>query len=395
LKSSRLFLLGCYAFIALGVSTGVIGPALPTLAAHANVSLDQAGYLFATMSIGYLISAPMISWAGPRVGTRVMLIVSPLIGIASMVIFALGQAMPVLMLGTVLLGIGQSGTQVAYNAMFGSSEGASKKLGQLNAFYGIGALLAPLVASFGYAQFAEATVAFVVAAALLAVLSVGAVLWRGNKSKGQRSRGAGERVSSAPSPLTSPAPLRSPTLWLMSIVMGLYVGCEVAFSGWTTEFTRRSTGIPLAQAAASTSVFWVGLALSRYFAPTLFRIQPARLVLLMFGVTVAGYVLMAAFGSALPVVLAGAFVVGAGMGPVYPTLIAIAIQRFPQYATLMASVLTSVGSLGALFLPTWVGVVLTTQSLTGAWLLQVGVLGIVAALWFVELRRTRPESAVA
>ena len=79
--------------------------------------------------------------------------------------------------------------------------------------------------------------------------------------------------------------------------------------------------------------------------------------------------------------MTGAFIVGVGMGPIYPTLIAIGIQRFPKHATLMASALTSAGSIGALFLPTWVGVVLTTQSLPGAWLLQVGVLAMVAALW--------------
>lgn len=311
-----------------------------------------------------------------------MLIISPILGIASMILFALGRAMPVLMLGTALLGISQSGTQVAYNAMFGASEGASRKLGQLNAFFGIGALLAPLLASFGYAQFAEATMAFVVAAVLLLVLSLGAVLWRDGAQREMRREGDEERGSMSPHPPISSSPLRSPTLWLMSAVMGLYVGCEVAFSGWTTEFTRRSTGIPLAEAAASTSVFWVGLALSRYFAPSLIRIKPARLVLLMVGVAIAGYLLMAVLGAMLPFVMLGAFIVGAGMGPVYPTLIAIAIQRFPQHATLMASVLTSAGSIGALFLPTWVGVVLTTQSLIGAWLLQAGVLGLVAALWF-------------
>ena len=381
LNSSRLFLLGCYAFITLGVSAGVIGPALPTLAAHAQVSLDQAGYLFASLSVGYLVSAPIISWVGPRVGTRVMLIVSPLINIASMMILALGRALPMLMLGTVLLGIGQSGTQVAYNAMFGTAEGASKKLGQLNAFFGIGALLAPLLASFGYAQFGEATLAFFVAAVLLVILSIGAGLWRGeaDQVKGRQSEGVSVALS-PPHPVI-PSPLRSRTLWLMSAVMGLYVGCEVAFSGWTTEFTRRSTGIALAEAAASTSVFWVGLALSRYFMPSLLRIKPAALVLVMIGLTIAGYGLMTALGSVLAGVMLGAFVVGAGMGPVYPTLVAIGIQRFPRHATLIASVLTSAGSIGALFLPTWVGVVLTTQSLPGAWLLQVGVLAIVGVMW--------------
>ena len=379
----RLFLLGCYAFATLGVCAGVIGPALPTLATHANITLDQAGYLFTSLSAGYLISAPLIGWVGPRAGTRIMLIFSPLLSIISMGLFVFGRALPVLMVATALLGLGQSGTQVAYNAMFGVGQDSSKKLGQLNAFFGVGALVAPLLASFGYTQFGEATLAFVVAAALLLLLSLGAFLWRGGRQDDRVRGRQGERATLTPSPhhLVPLSPLRNSTLWLMSAVMGLYVGCEVAFSGWTTEFTRQSTGIALAQAAASTSVFWVGLALSRYFATSVIRLKPTQLVLLMLSIMIAGYVFMIALGSVLPLAMTGAFIVGVGMGPIYPTLIAIGIQRFPKHATLMASALTSAGSIGALFLPTWVGVVLTTQSLPGAWLLQVGVLAMVAALW--------------
>jgi hypothetical protein len=149
LKSSRLFLLGCYAFVTLGVCTGVIG---------------------------------------------------------------------------------QSGTQVAYNAMFGASKdserdesgnSASKKLGQLNAFYGVGALVAPLLASFGYAQFGEATVAFVIGALLLVALSLGAAVWRGDQDKKKGRQGEEGIASPSPCLPFPPSPMRSSTFWLMCLVMGL------------------------------------------------------------------------------------------------------------------------------------------------------------------------------
>src|SRR5262245_57250527 len=116
-RSSRegftpLFILGCYAFVSLGVSAALLGPALPTLASRAGVSLEQVGFIFTTMSLGYLASAPLISLLGPRIGTRNMLIFSPLLVMVAMALLALGAQLSVFFVATFLLGLGQSGTPV-------------------------------------------------------------------------------------------------------------------------------------------------------------------------------------------------------------------------------------------------------------------------------------------
>ena len=80
-----------------------------------------------------------------------------------------------------------------------------------------------------------------------------------------------------------------------------------------------------------------------------------------------------------------AFITGFGFGPVYPTLIAVGIQRFPRHATLIASALTSSGSVGALVLPPLTGALLTNNPPNG-WLLLIGVMVIVIGAW-VGLRR--------
>jgi|GEM_PF-2548109 len=392
--SSRLFLLGCYAFISLGVSAGVLGPGLNTLAHYSQISLDQTGTIFTAMAVGYLLSAPLISLLGPRIGVRNMLIFSPLLGALSMVMFAMGRTLPMQWLSAVLLGISQSGTQVGYNAMFGTGPNSSRQLNQINAFFGIGALTAPLVASFGYQQFGEATIAFMVAAVMTLPLTIGAFLWRGGIPARATSTSASTKAAHAPQPRpVHPVggnlrePMRHSVFWLICTVMAVYVGCEVAFSGWTTEFTRQGLNISVAQAAASTSAFYVGLALSRYFSNSVLRVPPATLVLIVLLVALAGYAVMlvatvsaGANSMGLPLVLAGAFVVGAGMGPIYPTLISIAIQRFPRHATPLASILTSSGSAGALFLPSLVGTVLATQSALAAWGLQMVLLVLILGL---------------
>jgi fucose permease len=178
--------------------------------------------------------------------------------------------------------------------------------------------------------------------------------------------------------------LASPVAWGLCVVMGLYVGCEVAFSGWATEFTSRTTGMSTAQAAIVVSIFWAALALSRYFTHVIVsRVSSVALVSLLFALAGAGLAVMLLAGWASAAVWPGAFLVGAGFGPIYPTLIAIGIQRFPFAARMIASVLTSTGSIGALFLPALTGFAMSAPALgaAGAWVMLAGLLALVIGLW--------------
>jgi fucose permease len=111
------------------------------------------------------------------------------------------------------------------------------------------------------------------------------------------------------------------------------------------------------------------------------------IVLLVLTSALGLIVMLLARGSSA-VTLVGAFVVGLGFGPIYPTLVAVGIQRFPQAAQMVASVLTSAGSIGSLFLPTLTGVVMAAgpAGAINAWLLLLSMLGLVIALWLLAQR---------
>lgn len=391
--TSPPFILGCYAFVSLGVNAALLGPALPTLAAKANAGLDRTGLIFASMSLGYLTSAPLINTIGVRMGARAMLIVSPLVVIGSMVLLALGAHLNAFFVATYLLGLGQSGSQVAYNAMFGlQAEGrrASAVLNRLNAFFGIGALVGPLFVAASYTLINEATLAFWIAAAMALPLTLGALWARDGLRHSSLPHATSPDGSAARRLLTSPA------AWGLCVVMGLYVGCEVAFSGWATEFTSRMTGVSTAQAAVAVSIFWAALALSRYFTHIVMRRIPSvALISLLFALAIVGLAVMLLAGQTSAAAWVGAFLVGAGFGPIYPTLIAIGIQRFPFAAQMIASVLTSTGAVGALFLPTLMGFAMDVSALgaVSAWVMLAGVLVLVIGLWQFTRRALAREDA--
>ena len=377
---NRLFLLGCYAFISIGVSASIIGPGLPTLAQNAQMSLEQGGYIFTGMSAGYLLSAPLIQWLRTRITTRVLLFSSPWLVIASMILFVLGRSFVVQMVGAVLLGLGHSGTQVSFSVLFGSGPNSSGVLNRLNAFFGVGALAGPLIASLGYTWLGVATPAFVCAAIMALPLSIGALVWRGNSGSATAATNEADRPSNYSSPW------RTLSFWFMLIIMALYVGTEISFSGWATEFARRQANVDVAHAATSVSLFFMGIAMSRYSIGAFTRrIAPLTYVGGLLVLTTLALLVMM-LSNQMATMLICAFVVGFGFGPVYPTLIAAGIQRFPHHATLIASGLTSSGSIGAFVLPPLTGILLSNNP-THGWQLLIGIMLIVLGGWTL-LRRT-------
>jgi FHS family glucose/mannose:H+ symporter-like MFS transporter len=385
MRAPAFFALACYAFVSLGISAALQGPLLPTLAARANVGLEQIGVIFTWMSLGYILSAPLINTIGARIGLRGMLLTSPLVVIASMALLALSDRLEMLFLGGCLLGLGQSGTQVAYNTLFGAQSGArsdTARLNRLNAFFGLGALIGPLFVSASYILVGDGRLAPCVAAAMALPLTIGAIA----------ARQVPSRSGTAPAGHNAKRLLASPVAWALCLVMALYVGCEVAFSGWTAEFTRRAAGTSAAQAATAVSVFWAALAFSRYCAPVaLMRLSPIQLIGMLFGVSVLGLIVMLMAQQVSVAAWLGAALVGVGLGPIYPTLVAIGIQQFPFAARMITSALTSVGAVGALFIPALTGVAMESGAAAGteAWLLLIGVLLIMLALWGTMRRGLR------
>ncbi len=362
-----------------------MGPALPTLTQHSHVSLEQGGYLFTSMSMGYLLSAPIITWLRARISTRVMLFGSPWLVIVGMALLALGRSFTVQLCGALLLGLGQSGTQVGYNVLFGSGPKSSGVLNRLNAFFGLGALIGPLMASWGYAWLGEATPAFVAAILLAAPLPIGAFLWKGH---GLIAPTSVESTLHDHASTNLVSPWTMPVFWLMLGIVGLYVGIEISFSGWVTEFSRNHAQVNLASAALSTSAFFIGVALSRYVLESMthtqtgaHRINPLTYVAWLLGLGTLAMSLMLVF-NALWVMLVCAFVVGFALGPIYPTLIATGIQLFPRHATLIASGITSAGSIGAIALPPFVGAFLTTSPVN-AWTLLIVIMLLGLISWGV------------
>ncbi len=382
MNSRVLVILGCYVFAVLGLNIAVMGPSLQSLATQTNSPIEAFGYLFTAVSAGYLISAPLISILGKRLSTRAMLS-APVVLIGAMLLVTLSTSLTVVLIGALLLGFGQSITQVGYTALLGmrfkGQPNGDATINRVNAFYGIGALIGPVIVSASYRLTGGASSAFWIAIALSATILV-----------------LGLRVRLTPPPAESATAanpvqrnvLSSPIFLMMAATMAVYVGVEVAFSGWTTEFTKRATLVDVAQASFASSMFFAGMALSRYFANLLLRwLQPTTLVTAMLVLSTAGLCIMILPGASFFIALLGSGLIGFGLGPVYPTLVALAMQRFPQAARLTSSYLTSAGSIGAITAPPIVGgFIAGVGTLNTGWLVLAGLNALCVLIWLLTVR---------
>jgi fucose permease len=378
-------------FGTLGLNIAILGPSLQDLALRTGSPIETFGFLFTAVSLGYLLSAPVVAGLGRRLSTRAML-AAPAIIVAGLICLAIARDVPLIMFGAALLGFGQASTQVAYTTLLGDrlrgQPHSDAKINRANASYGVGALAGPIIVSLSYRMVNGAGTAFAVAIACsVAMLVIGQLIPLPPPQAQHTTQDMSRRKV-----------LLSPVFLLLVATMAVYVGIEVAFSGWTTEFTKRILSIDVAQASFASSLFFAGLALSRYFANLLLKLTtPGRLIAGMLVVSILGLICMVARTGLFGITLFGSALVGFGLGPVYPTIIALGMRQFPGAARHVSSVLTSSGSIGSITMPPVVGnYIASDATLPTAWHVLSVFCGLTLLFWSLAMRslkRIAPNAA--
>lgn len=148
-QESRAAITAAYfgAFIALGLTTGALGPTLPGLAARAHVRLSVVSYLFTVRSLGYVFG----SLRGGRLFDRRA--GNPVIAVMLIAMAAMLVVVPLtpsfLMLAAVILVLGaaEATLDVGANTLLVWTHGhrVGPVMNVLHSCFGIGAMVAPVI----------------------------------------------------------------------------------------------------------------------------------------------------------------------------------------------------------------------------------------------------------
>ncbi|HEU5344666.1 MAG TPA: MFS transporter [Ktedonobacterales bacterium] len=395
------------AFILVGLNDGVIGVLLPSIIAHYHISTATVGLLFPAASLGYLCAAFNSGFLLERLGRRVYLSSGALVWIAGMVGFAMLPPFYALLPALFAIGFGVAILDAGLNAYIAELPRGVSLLNYLHAFYGVGALLGPLLATAMLGSVFGWNATYYALALGVAVALVGfALRFERRRVHGAADASSGEGghghpgasgVSSMGRGLLRAA-LRSPVVWLCAIFLFVYVGVEVSLGAWSYSLLTAGRDIATSQAGWMVSGYWLGLTLGRFtLARRVERVGPRRAIQWLTVGVVAGIALVwapvGAAGAGAWLAALGLWVVGFSLGPIFPSVIAVisALTR-PRLRQSAIGFAASLGSMGGAFFP-WVAANLAQH--LGLWSLlpyTAALTLLLLALWLWLRRNLTPQS---
>ncbi len=379
-SSSPSISLAFFGFVLIGISGGGNGVLLPSLSSFYHVGDAIIGLLFLVSSLGYFLSALSSGLLAERLGLRWLLGVGAIILLPGLLGFGLELPFVVLLFARLLIGLGIGIIETGFNVFITALPRHTTLLNYLHAFYGVGALVGPLIAStilalaWGWNSF------YLLMLGLSLPLLLGLTTFF--RPPASTPPAQEDEVVSKENVLS--ATLKLPVVWHAAIFLLVYVGVEVSLGNWTYSFLLEARQQGTVAAGWIVSGFWLGLTLGRFTLQALAE----RLGI---GTKVLMYTCLAGLGIGLGLVwlvplgaiaAIGFCFIGLSLAPIYPLTVAIAPRLVPaRLAASTIGLLVSVSIIGLALFPWLAGVL---AQFIGIWTLLPYTLGltvVMLALW--------------
>jgi fucose permease len=376
--------LAFFAFIVIGASDGAVGVLIPDIRSHYAVDKAIVSWLFLCSSSGYLVAAFNSGFLVQKLGQRRFL----LLGGSALIVGALSISVvppfALLTLPFFLVGFAIATLDTGLNAYMANLPRSAERLNYLHAFYGVGALLGPIIASailvvgltwnyvyglwviLGLFFFSGVASAFKKQAAVpVSQFPDDTNLHRppGQFSKrNMQSRSRIARVRLVPlnadwyemqDKTSSMANvLRLPVTWIVAIFLFFYVGTEISLGTWGYSFLTEQRQQPALFSAWIVSGYWMGLTLGRIVLAQLVTWLSERVAI---QICVIGAMLGVLLTWLIPIGILpalGLCLTGFCLGPIFPTTMALMPQLFSQRQIATAiGLVASLGGLGGTLFP--------------------------------------------
>ena len=226
-----------FAFILIGMNDGTVGELLPTMQTSYHVGKDTLSLLFLADTLGYLTASFNNGLLLNKLGNRHFLLLGTLLMVLGFALFSSRPPFLLLLVGIVPIGFSGAMLDAGLNSYIASLLENTALLNYLHAFYGMGALLGPLVASgFLALGLGWNSVYFVwIGVAMLVFLGTGFTFSRrARTSQTEEPEAEGNVLFLA---------LRQHVVWLAALFLLFYVGTEVSLDRQNTLRWRNASGV--------------------------------------------------------------------------------------------------------------------------------------------------------
>jgi fucose permease len=385
----RLLLLIAYGgFISLGLPDTVAGVAWPSVRDTFVLPQSGLGLVFLALGCGYCASSFFGGKLTLALGIGTLLTGSSFLVAIAMFGNALAPIWPVFVAGAVIWGLGSGAIDSGLNA-YVASHFSARHVNWLHAFYSLGATLGPLlmtamVVRAGSWRLGYALVGGVVLALTVAFLSTRR-LWGGPP---------GPAAGEVHEPVSMGAALCSSLVWLQVVVFFLYTGLEFTAGQWAFTLFTESRAVRTDVAGLLAGSYFGAIGVGRLlFGAVADRIGVDRLVRWATRAALLGAALLA-FGAPVEVSGFGLVVLGLGLAPIFPCLMARTPQRLGAgYATHAVGFQVSAAMLGAAVVPGLAGLLAQGWGLEVVARFAVLLAALLGAMHELLLLRARKRAA--
>ncbi|PAF17573.1 MFS transporter [Terribacillus saccharophilus] len=310
-------------FISLGLPDSILGSAWPLMNTDLGVPIGNAGIASIIISTGTIISS-LFSYRLIRVlGTGKIVIISIAMTAVALLGFSFSPSFAWLLLCAIPLGLGAGAVDAALNR-FVATHYEAKHMNWLHGFWGVGALLGPIILSTlvlwgnswrsGY--FTISLLQFALVLLLLFSLSK----WKKYEATDNNSIQYNKEFNSeSRMGLFNSFKKKGSIFGMVSFF--LIASTEASIMLWGSSYLVRIEDVPAESAAGWISLYFLGMTAGRMLSGFLsIRISNEALIQIGCTLTVSGLLIMLL---PLPIIftLLSFVIIGTGLAPIYPSML--------------------------------------------------------------------------
>ncbi|KAI1788662.1 MFS general substrate transporter [Ganoderma leucocontextum] len=378
------FLALCFCLFGMGWNDGTTGPMLPRIQDHYHVNFAIVSLIFVLGACGYVAGGMANVYLTDKFGFGKVLLIGASCQVVAYAMISPAGPFPLMCCAFSLIGFGLSLQNAQANGFVASlKRDSATKMGFLHGFYGLGALISPLVST----QFAKSAAhwSFHYVTSVGVYLAILAVLWfvfRGKRQEevleeeGQVSTDADAIGSNKYKQILA---LRE--VHVLALFALIYVGVEVTLGGWSVTFIldKRHGDSSSGYIASG---FFGGMMLGRILLLWLNKKIGERLALFIYALIAIGLeVTVWAVPSLIENAIAVSFV-GLVLGPMYPILMNQSTAILPRWLlTGCMGYIAGIGQAGSAVLPFLTGLLASKFGIGSLQPFIVSMMSTLIVIW--------------
>jgi fucose permease len=361
--------LGCLSFFLLGWSGLLIASLIRSVEHDFGQTDAGMGLFFLVNAAAYGTGVLGGTLLTQRFGRRPVLAGGVGLAVLGLVALATASVWPIFLLAALPFGIGGGTLDGAGNGLildlFPDSRGRALNL--LHFCFSAGALACPVIVG----RAVEAGVpwqALLIGTAILAA-PIGVLLARAGMPSGRHGQQDARAVPGG-------RLLFDRTLLALGIAIGCYVAAEVGVSNWLVRFLAEA---PLTLATTTLTLYWAGLTVGRLVAARIGDRFDHTAFACVASVATGVLIVLAVVAPSIELSIALFAAAGVASGPIFPLIVAVGGERFPDRSAAVGGYLAGAAVVGGISYPPVMGLLSVTVGLPAA-MVGTGVLAMIAAV---------------